>query len=114
LDPQGKIAAATSQMRGEIARGSATLAGALPKPGDRNVQQIARYLLATREVLHGEPKAGDARYSAGSEPIVIDDFESGTLDKWTSEGHAIARTSAVSEDRQHPRTGFQGRHLINS
>jgi uncharacterized protein (DUF608 family) len=48
--------------------------------------------------------------------VMIDDFESGTYDKWTIEGDAFGRAPVAIEEQQHPSavTGYQGKRLADS
>jgi hypothetical protein len=47
--------------------------------------------------------------------IIIDDFESGTFDKWTVEGEAFGTSpSPGSYPGQHEIANFEGTYLVNS
>lgn len=62
----------------------------LPKADESVAQEFAAYLLAAREVMHGEPRSGDeVATAAAAQDIVFEDFEEPNYDGWEVTGDAF-------------------------
>ena len=108
LDPGGKIATAVTELK---KRRTATTAAAATVTSEN----VAAYLLAAREVLHGTPKPSDSANDSAMADEVFDDFEAERFsNKWIAVGPAFERTEAGASKNQMPVAGFEGQRLLNS
>ncbi|MBC8356494.1 MAG: PSD1 domain-containing protein [Planctomycetes bacterium] len=113
LDPGGKIAAATKQLTSLKRQGDAIVQSAYANK-DASGDMFARYLLATREVLFGEPKQDVPSEDAAE--IVFEDFESEQYSGWTATGTAFGsgpQSKATTPGYQGD-IGAQGERWVNS
>ncbi len=56
-------------------------------------QDFAKYLMAAREVIYGQPKEGENRDKA----VLFEDFEDGNFEGWTTEGTAFGNKPITKE-----------------
>ncbi|MFP6762288.1 MAG: DUF1549 and DUF1553 domain-containing protein, partial [Planctomycetaceae bacterium] len=86
LDPQGKISAVTAAIRKLRSEAETILKGSLEE--GLSADMLAKYLLAAREVIHGQPQAGEVAQK-DLPAIVFEDFERDTYAGWKVEGAAF-------------------------
>ncbi|MEX0818048.1 MAG: DUF1549 domain-containing protein, partial [Pirellulaceae bacterium] len=113
LDGHGQIAAAAEQLTMFKRQADAVIPQAYASD-EASGAKFARYLLAAREVLFGQPRPGVS--SQPPDDIVFEDFESETYGGWTAEGTAFgdgpqsqATTPAYQGD-----IGAVGKRWVNS
>ncbi|MDA1053052.1 MAG: PSD1 and planctomycete cytochrome C domain-containing protein [Planctomycetota bacterium] len=102
LDRHGEIAAAAAQLTALKREADAVILQAYTSE-EVSGDSFARYLLAAREVLFGEPKTA-ASSPPQLEEIVFEDFESETYEGWTTEGTAFGS----GPQSQATTPGYQG------
>jgi len=113
LDPHGKIESAVKQLALEKAKGDATLVGSVPKAEDKLIEEFAKYLLATAEVINGDAKSSS---KTSRDDFVFDDFESGTYGNWTATGTAFGDKPQTQKTigAYQGDVGAKGKWFINS
>ncbi|MGE0605755.1 MAG: PSD1 and planctomycete cytochrome C domain-containing protein [Pirellulales bacterium] len=113
IDRDGKIEQAAARLSALRDEGNAILEEILPAGNEPLARSFADYLLAAREVSHGEPLAGDS--DPLNPDIVFEDFESAELQGWVADGPAAEKSLARgTANNQMPVSGFAGKQLINT
>jgi uncharacterized protein (DUF608 family) len=86
--------------------------------GNGGIQHIAETFCINGhyDIVKTAAEIDRSKTNATRPDVVIDDFESGTYDKWTIEGEAFGRAPVAIEEQQHPSavTGYQGKRLADS
>ncbi len=101
LDRQRKIAESTAEIAKLRAEAEAILAKSIQQ--NLSADEFAKYLLAAREVIYGQPKKGEAA-TAEQAAILFEDFEKDSYEGWTVEGTAFG----TSPQRKETTPGYQG------
>lgn len=114
LDPGGRIGQAMFGVLRAADASHRVLRDALPTPDRVRETPIDRLLLASREVLSGEPKPTDPPIPATD--IVFEDFEHGTYEGWEVEGTAFGPGPWTQDTlaRYQGDVGAQGRFFVNT
>ena len=113
LDPYRKIELAVKQIQAEREKGDAALIASVPQREKSTADEIAKYLIATREVLTGQPRKTGKQ---AQDDIVFEDFETGDYRNWTATGTAfgeIPQTQKTIGDYQGD-VGAKGTWFVNS
>ena len=112
LDRQGKIAEAKTKLQGVKADAETILA---ESTGTLKADTFAKYLLAAREVIYGQPKPTDTAVSTIADEV-FEDFEADNYDGWTVEGRAFGETPQRKETTPAYQGDIQarGKRWVNS
>lgn len=113
LDRNGTIAAAVARLSSIKRQGDEIIQEAYSGE-EASGEDFARYLLAAREVLVGEPKHGAAQPQP--EDVLFEDFESEIYEGWTAEGTAFGsgpQSQATTPSYQGD-LGAVGKRWVNS
>ena len=113
LDRHGAIATAAAQLAKLKQEASAVIANAFTSD-DASGAMFAQYLLASREVLFGEPKP--TATPQPSDDIVFEDFESEVYEGWTTTGTAFGDgpQSQSTTPKYQGDVGAHGNGWVNS
>ncbi len=117
LDPQHRIANGVKALETEKAKAQHALLAALPGDAKAIEAEVARYLLAVRELHTTDIKAASQASSAqNSRDILFEDFESGTYRNWTITGTAFGDKPQTQQTigNYQGDVGAKGKWFVNS